>query len=372
MKNPCLYAAVLIFQLLTLTNMLYSSEFIHANNPNIRFSGRWDMTDPANPRHSWPGVYISAEFSGTSVGVRMDDNVNYYNIYIDGKPVKVFHGDKPGTADYSLVAGLENTRHTFRMSKRNISFDRVFTFSGLILDDGAELFAPAAEEQPWRIEFIGDSYTAAEGNEAALQDLPWEEKFPVTNIDLGFAPVIARHYKAEYHTTCRSGIGMVCDWTGNYNVNLPEFFDRTLMEAKEPKWDFKHWKPDVVVIALGLNDYSGLKEKDGSVSTEKSAQFRKGYREFLNTIRNVYPGVQIVLAAAYTEWIRENVIQIAYEEKKAGNADIHYSQFDYFDGGYVANSHPTVETHAKMAEQIIKTIDMCGIFTGKEHPSSDR
>ncbi|MGE5496503.1 MAG: SGNH/GDSL hydrolase family protein [Syntrophothermus sp.] len=348
--------------------MHYSAEFIPANNPNIRFSGRWDMTDSLNPRHSWPGTYITAVFSGTSLGVRMDDNVNYYNIYIDGKLAMVFHGDKQGTADYPLAGKLADTLHTLRISKRNISFDKVFTFSGLILDDGKKLFAP--EEKPVRkIEFIGDSYTAAEGNEAALQEIPWEEKFPVTNIDLGFAPVIARHYNAEYHTTCRSGIGMVCDWTGNFSVSLPKFFDRTLMETPERKWDFNRWHPDVVVIALGLNDYSGLKDKDGSVSKENSEKFRHEYREFLKIIRKVYPGVQIVVVAAYTDWIRENVIQIAYEEKKDGKADIHYSQFDYFDGGYVANGHPTVETHAKMAEQIIKTIDMCNLFTDTAHPS---
>ncbi|MGH7492069.1 MAG: hypothetical protein ACREOO_06700 [bacterium] len=43
------------------------------------------MTDPLHPKHSWPGVRVYTEFSGTSIGVRMADSDHYYNIYIDGK-----------------------------------------------------------------------------------------------------------------------------------------------------------------------------------------------------------------------------------------------------------------------------------------------
>ncbi|MCI0697617.1 hypothetical protein L0337_37130 [candidate division KSB1 bacterium] len=39
------------------------------------------MTDPLHPKHSWPGVQIYAEFTGTSVGVRMADDSYYYNVY---------------------------------------------------------------------------------------------------------------------------------------------------------------------------------------------------------------------------------------------------------------------------------------------------
>jgi hypothetical protein len=73
----------------------------------------------------------------------------------------------------------------------------------LILDDNAELHVPQAKPQR-KIEFIGDSFTAAESNEAVEQELEWEKRFPVTNIDKGFAALIAKHYKADYITTCRS------------------------------------------------------------------------------------------------------------------------------------------------------------------------
>jgi hypothetical protein len=341
--------------------MAYSTQFIPANNPCIQYYGRWDMTDSLHPRHSWPGVYLCAGFSGTSIGIRMTDSVNYYNVYIDGKFLKVLHGTKTGEADYVLADSLTNTRHTLLFSKRNIMFDAVFSVSGLFLDEGADLF-PLPPKPTRKIEFIGDSFTAAESNEATVQELPWEERFPVTNIDKGFAPIIARHFQAQYHTICRSGSGMTCDWQGNPDAAIPNLFDRTLMEAREPKWNFKQWIPDLVVLCLGLNDYSGLKEKNGSATEENSASFRKGYHDFLATLRTFYPGTTILAVAAYPEWIQNNVQQVVHEERQSGKKDIYYTHFDDFPGGYVANGHPTVQTHRKIADQVICAIEEFKIF----------
>ena len=355
--------AFLIFLVLIIgtSSMLISSTFIPAHHPFIQYHGRWDRTDSLHAKHSWPGVFVIAEFTGTSIGVRLADSINYYNVSIDGKFVKILHGTKAGETDYVLAEHLANTNHTLRLSKRNIVFDAVFSFSGFLLDDGAELLPPA-NKSARKIEFIGDSFTAAESNEATVQQLAWEERFPVTNIDKGFAALIAEHFNADYHTTCRSGSGMVCDWRGDTTVNIPNIFNRTLMESPQPKWDYSKWVPQIAVICLGLNDFSGLKDKKGKVSEDKATFFRSGYHKFIQRLRNIYPGVKILAVAAFPEWIRKNIQQVVDEEKEHGGYDIFYGTFDEFPGGYVANGHPTVETHRKMAEQIIQTMEQAKLF----------
>jgi Carbohydrate esterase 2 N-terminal len=357
------FSVILLLQYLGFSGMAYSTEFVPVNNPYIQYFGRWDVSDSLHPKHSWAGVYIYAEFSGSSIGVRMDDGVNYYNVYIDGKLHSIFHSSKGGENDYILADSLTNTHHTLRFSQRNISFG-IYTFSGLLLSNVAKLYSPPSKPMR-KIEFIGDSYTAAEGNEAKQEEMEWDAKFPVTNIDKGFAPIIARHFNAQYHATCSSGIGMTCDWQGNYDFSMRYYFDRTLMESSSPKWNFKQWIPNLVVICLGLNDHAGLSGKNSKVSDRNSEIFRNVYHEFIATVRMVYPGVPILAVAAQLEWIHKNVKQVVDEERAEGHQNVYYAEFGSYPGGYVANGHPNVETHRKIADIIIKAIDNLGIFHTK-------
>jgi lysophospholipase L1-like esterase len=343
-------------------NMAASENFIPAHHPYIQYFGRWDLSDTCHARYSWPGVYVQTEFNGTSIKIRLTDNTNYFNVYIDGALHHVFHGTTHGEAEYVLAENLSNTKHTLVLSRRNITFDTVYSFEGFVLDSGAALFPPPPKPAR-KIEFIGDSFTAAESNEAKEPSLPWEARFPVTNIDKGFAVDLARHFHAQYTTTCRSGSGMSCDWRGDTNVTIPKIFDRALMESKKPLWDFKQWVPNVAVICLGLNDHSGLHDSVGNISLEKSAFFKKMYRQFIQTLRDVYPDVKIVAVAAFPEWVRTNVKQIVDEEKASGHNDIFYTTFDEYPGGYVANGHPTVETHQKMADQLIQAMESFHLFS---------
>ena len=356
---------LLLTILLGAPTMTISMNFVPANDPYIQYFGRWDTSDPLHPRFSWPGVYIVAEFGGTSIGIRLNDRTNYYNVYVDGSFRGVFHGTRPGAADYMLASGLENTRHTLRFSRRNITFDEIYTFDGFLLDSGATLLPPAPKPER-KMEFIGDSFTAAESNEAHAPSLPWEERFPVTNIDEGFAAIIARHFDAQYTTTCRSGGGMFCDWQGDRNQTLPLRFDRTFMDSAEPKWNFSRWVPNVVVICLGLNDFSGLKDSTGHVSDANSELFQKAYHNFIAVVRSVYPHVKIVAVAAYPEWIRENVKEVVKGEEKEGDENVFYATFDEFPGGYVANGHPTVQTHHLMADQLIRQMEKLTLFSSDE------
>ncbi|HEX9652684.1 MAG TPA: SGNH/GDSL hydrolase family protein [bacterium] len=356
---------ILVFQSIGPNCLLSSPKFFPANHPYIQYSGRWDKSDPLHPQHSWPGVSVSAEFSGTSIGVRMADE-HYYNVYIDGQFHRVFKGTRADEADYILADSLRDGHHSLLMTKRNCVQNQIYSFSGLLIDEGGELLSPAQQLSSRKIEFLGDSYTVAEGNEATARSMPWEETFPVTNIDQGFATIVARHCNAQYHITARSGIGMVTDWSGDHSLNLPDRFDRALMDAPEPRWDFKQWVPDLVVICLGLNDHSGLKDKAGNVSPENSALYRTAYRDFLATIRDVYPGVKILAVAAHVDWIRENIRQVVDEERATGKQDIYYAQFDSLENGFVANGHPSVEMHRKIAEQLLERIEAMRLFAKDE------
>jgi lysophospholipase L1-like esterase len=361
MKKGYIIMLLSLLPLFGLSSNLYASKFVPANDSKIQYFGRWDMSDPLHPKHSWPGVYLIVKFSGTSIGIRTNDTANYFNVYIDGKFNSIFHGSQASETDYILATNLKKGNHLLRLSKRNFAFNTPFnTFSGLLLDENGKLLTPPA--RPTRkIEFIGDSFTAAEGNEVTQPGMKWEDKFPLTNIDKGFAGLVGNHYQSDYHTICRSGSGLVCDWQANYELTIPKRWDRTLMESNDPKWDFNQWKPDLVVLCLGLNDSSGMKEPDGKISDEKSAEFRNGYKAFIAIIQKDYTGTKILCVAALGDWLKNNVKQIVEEEKADGATDIYYTQFDWVEGVYI-DGHPTVAGHQQIAEQIIKAIDSYNLF----------
>ncbi len=342
------------------SNSLSAMENIPADNPYIQYYGRWDFTDPKAPAHSWGGVYIYAEFEGTSIGIITNDNDAYYNIFIDDTLFSVFHGTQDSIAAYTLASGLPDGKHKILMTKRYETSWTKYSFNGFILDDGKNLLTPPPKPER-KIEFIGDSYTSAEGNEWSEEKKAPDNSY--SNMYKGFGSIIAKHYNAQYYMTSRSGIGLVQDWQGNSENNMPDHFDRTLFSSPEPKWDFSKWLPDLVVICLGLNDYNGWGGYTGPVDSANAILFKKKYHEFISTIRNVYIDTKILLVAANgLEWIKEQASSVAAEENAMGNPNVYYTFFPYYDGHYINDGHPDVEADKMIAEKLIEKIDMINIW----------
>ena len=354
MKRYCYF-------LFLISQTLLSQNIIPANDPNIQYYGRWDMTDPTGPTHSWPGVYIYAVFQGTSIGIRTDDNFSYYNVFIDSTFVQVFHGNNSGINSYTLRSGLTDGTHTILLTVRGEDSWTKFGFYGFIVDAGKSLLPPPPRIAR-KIEFIGDSYTCASGNE--WTDATAAPNDSYSNVYLGFGPVIARHYNAQYQMTSRGGIGLVLDYQGNYSNNLPSAFDRTLFYTSEPKWNFSQWIPNLVVICLGLNDYSGWNGYNVPISDENAQLYRTKYHDFIATVMGEYPGANILIVAPNgLDWLKNNISQVAAEENAKGHTNVHYAYFPYYDGGYVNAGHPTVATHQKIADTLIYAMNSMNIWT---------
>ena len=351
----------IIFAILFLNGILFASTTIPANDPNIQYYGRWDFSIPTAPSHSWPGVYIYAVFQGTSIGIITDDNACWYNVFIDSVSSTVFHGTTYGVTTYTLANGLSNGTHTILITKRGETSWTKFSFYGFVLDDGKRILPPPPK--PIRkIEFIGDSYTSASGNEWTDNSSAPDDSY--TNIFLGFGPVIARHYNAQYQMTSRGGIGLVLDWQGNYANNMPSAYDRALFYTGEPKWDFSQWVPNLVVICLGLNDYSGFNYLFNTISDENAQLYRTRYHEFIATVMGENPGANIIVVAANdNSWLKTNISQVAAEENAMGHSNVHYAYFPYYDGGYVNSWHPNVATHKKIADTLIYAINPINAWT---------
>jgi Carbohydrate esterase 2 N-terminal/Secretion system C-terminal sorting domain len=367
MKN--LLAATMLAMLLpAFAGVAVSSTVIPANDPNIQYYGRWDFSDPTAPTHSWPGVYIYAVFQGTSIGIRTNDNFSYYNVFIDDTTFIDFHGttSSSGVLSYTLRTGLKDTTHTILITVRNETNWTKFSFNGFILDSGKTLVSPPAEPEK-KIEFIGDSYSCAAGNlwtdNSAAPSGDW------TDLYHGFPSIVGRHYGAQYMVTAFSGWGLVHDYQTPpvYSHNLPAIFDQTFAYTSLPKWDFSKWQPNLVVICLGLNDYSGWGGYSaGSISDTNTAIFKQAYHNFIGTIMDVYPRAKILAVAENANsipWLRSTIKQVVAEEDSIGHTNVSYGEFPQYSTGYVNGGHPDTTNHRRIADTLVATIDTIDAWT---------
>lgn len=336
--------------------------FIPGSDPALHFSGRWDRTDPARPRASWPGFAVITDFQGRKISVRMTDSENYYNVEVDGKFVRVVGGKHGSHLTYLLADDLSAGVHRLRLQRRNINFEDPTVIEGFVVDAGARLTQPETSRRK-RIEFIGDSYTVGEGNEAVSATLPWKDKYPVTNFAKSYASLLGKMLDADVTAVCRSGSGLVCNWKGDRTHPMSERYGWTLMESPEPAWAAGEAPPDLVIISLGLNDFSGMSKPGDVVSAADSADFRNAYRRLIGEIRARHPASRIVALAPFTTWAQAQISAVVDAEKAAGNNDVGFARFDKIPNGYVADGHPTVETHRKMAEQILNQLKELGLVS---------
>jgi hypothetical protein len=236
-----------------------------------------------------------------------------------------------------------------------------FGFYGFILDHGKTLAAPPTKPVR-KIEFIGDSYTSASGNEYMGTDAAPSDS--TTNIYLGFGPIVARHFGAQYMMTSRGGIGLVLDWQGVYGNCMPNCYDRTLYYSTTPKWDYSQYVPNLVVVCLGLNDYSGWGGYSAQPSEQCAQYYQTKYHDYIATIMGVNKGAKILCVAPNgIEWLSTNIKQVVQEEQTAGHTNVFYGAFPYLNGTYVNSGHPSVTQHQQIADTLISTINTIDAWT---------
>jgi lysophospholipase L1-like esterase len=318
-----------------------------ADATGVRLIGRADWSDPAGPRFCWSGTTLVARFSGSSVGVRLRDSGNFFEVSLDGAPLPVLAASAD-QQDYPLAAGLTGGPHELVLHRRTEAFVGETQFLGLILAAGGALLPPPPPAAR-RLEFVGDSITCGYGVEGADQYAPFT---PATeNHQLAFGALTARALGAEAITIAYSGKGLVRDFGGETGTPMPVLYERVLLERDAP-WDFTRWTPDAVVINLGTNDFGAGDPGPG---------FGDAYRRFLARVRSHHPRAQIVCTLGPV-MSREQVARahgylapVLDAARAAGDERIAYLEFPVQDGrlGYGCDWHPSRATNRAMADRLV-------------------
>jgi lysophospholipase L1-like esterase len=313
--------------------------------------------------YSWPGLYFEGSFTGTGVGVVLSDNVDYFDVDIDG----AYWGQivTPRTTTVS-VTGLSAGTHSIRLAKRTESESTSQSFGGFVAQGDGEVRMPPPDRAR-QIELIGDSFTAGYGNESPSRECDDRQITQYSNANASFGALTARHYDADYQINAYSGLGLVRNYNGKLaGTDFRAYYDRNILANADDVWvNPGTWRPQVVVIGLGVNDFStpinvGEPWTDGALL----AAYQHAYHGFIAKIRGQY-GVHtmIVVSATYllnTTTFATAAQQVVAEENEAGDSRVRYWYYDGLaDTG--CQNHPSAADHQLIASKLIAFIDALGL-----------
>ncbi|WTP27782.1 RICIN domain-containing protein [Streptomyces sp. NBC_00203] len=271
-------------------------------------------------QYSWPGVYFEGTVSGTGVGIVLGDSAADYDVQIDGATIATLV--TPGNTTHR-INGLPNGTHTVRLVKRNDTPGDTSTFGGFVAaPGGAVLSKPAARNR--QIEFIGDSLTVGYGNLSTSRTCTSDQLKRNTNTDVSYGALTARQLNADYQINGYSGLGMVRNYNGGRtDVTYRTFYDRALLNVSGDVWQNPGtWRPQVVVVNLGTNDFStAINPGEPWTPDSLAAAYRSAYGDFLQKLRTRYGATTTIVAVGAGPYA-EHVQQVVKARNDAGDSRV--------------------------------------------------
>jgi len=349
MKTYALFVVVLASCLLGVC--AHALTKVAPSDQRLQFTGRVDFSNSAAPVLSWPDTSIAANFTGSYLGVTLDDEAgkNFFNVFVDGDFTHPFIiKAERGLHDYVIADHLKRGKHQFLFTKRTEGEEGATTLKNFTLADHAKLLSPSPRSKH-RIEFFGDSITSGMGDESPDDGV--DDQLKDKNSFMSYAAITARNLDAEIHMTSQSGIGIMVSW---FPFVMPQFYDQlNAVGDNDTHWDFASWTPDVVVINLFQND-SWLVEKRLNPVPDDEKRIQS-YVDFVNTIRRTYPKAYLVCTLgsmdatqAGSKW--PGYISTAVERIKQADSSARIDTLFFEFTGF--GKHPRVHHHQVNAEKL--------------------
>jgi lysophospholipase L1-like esterase len=171
---------------------------------------------------------------------------------------------------------------------------------------------------------------------------------------MAWGALAAKQLGALRMVTAFSGLGVLRNFDGATSETMPQRYDRALANDPASTWEHHVFEPDVVVVALGTNDFAGGKGDPGP-------GFAAAYTNMLAAVREAHPAARIVTTTSPMLGAFNYAKHRAYVEASiaargsAGDTKITLVDIDEQSeaDGYGCGYHPSVSTHRKMAARLV-------------------
>lgn len=306
--------------------------------------GRSDMTSDGSVRFGYPGVSFFLDFEGKTLSFDAISSGSQSVLEVrvdDSEPRLVALSMAP--QHVVLIGETRSARHHVEIMHRSETWHGIVSIREFFFDGNLTPGTPLPQR---KIMFLGDSVTCGEaidrvdgGNKTSLW---WNPR-------LSYGMLAASELHAQAALVCYGGRGLMRSWNGKTDeLNLPDFFQLAIADPANPvRWDHRRYDPDVIVCAIGTNDFTeGIPERETYVGA---------YVDLVRTLLNTHKRAQIVLTegalldgekkAALSAYLAETVAQVA-------DARVHIVRSQHYPGD-ANDAHPTRAQHAAMARDMV-------------------
>ena len=303
--------------------------------------------------HQWPGAYFETAFEGEGIVFVNGPGDVILHVQVDGRRIDTL--DKPVGA--FRIGGLAPGAHRVRVEVATESQSAANRFGGFRLPPGAHPFAMPVRAR--RIEFIGDSHTVGYANLSTRRECDDAEVWRTTDTTRAFGPLVAAHYGADVRVNAISGRGVVRNYTGGAGDTLPVAYPYVLFDHSSRDEDTR-WQPQVIVIALGTNDFSTPLRPDERWATRDALRddYVQAHVAFVRSLRTRHPDARFVLWATdgADGEIRAQVRRVEAQLRAQGDDGVSFVAVD----GLAMDAcrwHPSAADDRIIADLLVRHID---------------
>ncbi len=345
---------LLLFLFCSLTFMdVLADKVVKACDPQVSYTGRTQALPDGSVRYDWIGTYWQTEFTGGKLAVVVSESgESYHNIFIDGKLIRKIHITGKTPHKVVLAEGLDKKTHCLRLQKCTEGEYGCTTIHSVQISNGGNLKAVAPKKR--MIEVFGDSYTCGYGTEGhnALEHFI----LATENCNKAYGCIIARYFDADYSLVAHSGQGMVRDWGDSLQVShksMSTRFTQLFDAADTVSYSFSAYKPSLVIINLGTNDYS-----PGNIPNVE--QYVGNYKKMIATVCGHYGNIPVVCITPHSAnpYLQAAIKQLAKDVAELKNVHLAQPMPDIvtYERDLGSDWHPNYQGQTKIAMTLIPQI----------------
>ncbi len=305
--------------------------------PGMRIIGRW-QDDPGGPRIGWPATRVVVRFTGTGAFVKLvdtdvDGGPSRYDVVVDGQTSDVVVVVAEAARDHTLATKLAPGEHTIELVRRTEGRLGTTQVISVAIEGGSLLPPPAPA--PRRIEFLGDSESNGYGIEGNGPSCTFSAE--TQNVRKAYPSLVAEALSAEPVVLGYSGKGLLRNADGSTGEVFGELYLRAVPTDPTSRWATAQPSADVVVIALGGNDWERPNPDVFDPPSEAALETR--YRALVDAVRASHSDARIFCAhpasltdghpEGYDAYTKMKAILESVVSARAANGDkrVHYFEF---------------------------------------------